>query len=74
MKVYLKFNLDQENENFNQERDYLQNALMADKMKAKIDSLYNDVFRVYIKYKSEKESAEYLKIWNEIRDHFEGIL
>jgi len=74
MKVYLKFNLDQENENFNQERDYLQNALMADKMKAKIDSLYDDVFRVYIKYKSEKESAVYLKIWNEIRDHFEGIL
>lgn len=74
MKVYLKFNLDQENENFNQERDYLQNALMADKMKAKIDSLYDDVFRVYIKYKSEKENAEYLKIWNEIKDHFEGIL
>jgi hypothetical protein len=74
MKVYLKFNLDQENENFNQERDYLQNALMADKMKARIDSIYDDVFRVYIKYKSEKERSEYLKIWNEIRDHFEEIL
>jgi hypothetical protein len=73
MKVYLKFNLDQENENFNQERDYLQNALMADKMKAKIDSLYDDVFRIYIKYKPEN-SAEYAKIWNEVRDHFEGIL
>lgn len=73
MKVYLKFNLDQENDNFNQERDYLENALMADKMKARIDSLYDDVFRFYIKYKSEN-SAEYAKIWSEVQDHFEGIL
>lgn len=72
MKSILEFNLPEEKEEF-------EAATKALLYKEKIDSLYDKVFRPYLKYDKEingtkltkEESNIIYRIWQEVREHFE---
>jgi hypothetical protein len=77
MKVTLEFDGDEEKER-------IHSALKGEVYKMKIDSLYNDVFRPYIKYGNpivvgEEQTKEHYEaiehIWFKIQEHFseEGL-
>ena len=81
MKSTLEFDLPEE-------RDELNDALNGGKYKARIDTLYDDVFRPHIKYnkpilaKDESSMQELTdeqleiieQIWENVFKHFEDVL
>jgi hypothetical protein len=72
MKAILEFNLPEEREEFEASSKGLSS-------KVKIDSIYDEVFRPYLKYGKEISNKELTEdeyhiiytIWEEVRDHFQ---
>lgn len=68
MKATIEFNLPEEKES-------LQNALIADRMAIAIDRIYDDIFRPVIKHGDDAKLAEtYREIWEKIHTHFQEAL
>lgn len=81
MKSTISFNLPEE-------REELNDALNGGKYKARIDTLYDEVFRPHIKYNKyiiegtdnkwqELTEEQYLvieAIWKKVAEHFEDVL
>lgn len=75
MKATLEFNLPEE------KQDHI-NAIYGNAMKAKIDTLYDDVFRPIFKYNqpvngkqtTQEEQDLIEQVWLLIHEHFDGVL
>ena len=80
MKTTISFNLPEE-------REELNDALNGSKYKARIDTLYNDVFRPHLKYDKpiigadpkwkelSNEEREVIEIlWKKVAEHFEDVI
>ena len=81
MKTTLEFDLPEE-------RDQLENAINGSLYKAKIDTLYTDVFRPHLKYDkpiliedeikmqelSEEQREVIEALWKKVAEHFEDVL
>jgi hypothetical protein len=81
MKTLIEFNLPEE-------REELNDALNGSEYKARIDTLYNDVFRPHLKYDKPilEESDAKMKelsdeqrevieaLWKKVAEHFEDVL
>lgn len=80
MKSTLSFNIPEE-------REELDDALNGSKYKARIDTLYDEVFRPHIKYDKpiigadpkwqelSNEQREVIEIlWQKVAEHFEDVL
>ena len=80
MKTTISFNLPEE-------REELNDALNGSKYKVRIDTLYNDVFRVHLKYNkpiigadpkwqelSEEQFLVIEALWKKVAEHFEDVL
>lgn len=80
MKTTLEFDLPEE-------RDQLENAINGSLYKARIDTLYNDVFRPHLKYDkpiigadpkrqelSDEQREVIEAIWKKVAEHFEDVL
>lgn len=80
MKTTISFDLPEEQEELN-------DALNGGKYKARIDTLYNDVFRPHLKYDKpiigadpkwqelSNEQREVIEIlWKKVAQHFEDVL
>lgn len=81
MKTTISFNLPEE-------REELNDALNGSKYKARIDTLYDEVFRPHIKYNnpileetqykmeelSDKQREVIEALWKKVAEHFEDVL
>jgi len=81
MKTTISFELPEE-------REELNDALNGSKYKAKIDTLYDDIFRPHLKYDkpileetqcrmqelSEEQREVIEALWKKVAEHFEDVL
>jgi hypothetical protein len=75
MKTTISFNLPDE-------REELDDALNGSKYKARIDTLYTDVFRPHLKHDKPILEEEFIDIhreviealWKKVAEHFEDVL
>ena len=75
MKTTISFNLPDE-------REELEDALNGSKYKARIDTLYDEVFRPHLKYGNPiignelngDQEQVIVELWKKVAEHFEDVL